>query len=108
MIAKNKARDQTVKDNDFSVVLRGLTSRASTIKLPGRRRCSSDKKAAEKGAGRRERKATKTLAVVLGACATLHYPKLQGARAVLTNGHTGYVPRALGFFFFLRAPNWLW
>ena len=30
-----------------------------------------------------------------------------GARAVLTNGHTGHVPRAPGFFFFLRAPNWL-
>jgi len=29
-------------------------------------------------------------------------------RAVLTNGHTGHVPRAPGFFFFLWAPNWLW
>ena len=29
-------------------------------------------------------------------------------RAVLTNGHTGHVPRATGFFFFLRGPNWLW
>ena len=28
-------------------------------------------------------------------------------RAVLTNGHTGHVPRAPDFFF-LRAPNWLW
>ena len=26
-------------------------------------------------------------------------------RAVLTNGHTGHVPRAPGFFFFLRAPQ---
>jgi len=25
------------------------------------------------------------------------------ARAVLTNGHTGHVPRAAGFFFFLRG-----
>jgi len=25
-------------------------------------------------------------------------------RAVLTNGHTGHVPRAPGFFFFLRGP----
>jgi len=26
-------------------------------------------------------------------------------RAVLTNGHTGHVPRAPGFFFFLRGPQ---
>jgi len=26
-------------------------------------------------------------------------------RAVLTNGHIGHVPRALGFFFFLRGPQ---
>ena len=32
----------------------------------GRRRCSSDKKSAERSASRRERKATKTLAIVLG------------------------------------------
>ena len=29
-------------------------------------------------------------------------------RAVLTNGHTGHVPRAPGIFFFARGPNWLW
>ena len=26
-------------------------------------------------------------------------------RAVLTNGHTGHVPRAPGFFFFLSGPQ---
>jgi len=26
-------------------------------------------------------------------------------RAVLTNGHTGHVPRAPGFFFFVRGPQ---
>ena len=26
-------------------------------------------------------------------------------QAVLTNGHTGHVPRALGFFFILRGPQ---
>jgi len=26
-------------------------------------------------------------------------------RAVLTNGHTGHVPRDPGFFFFLRGPQ---
>jgi len=26
-------------------------------------------------------------------------------RAVLTNGHTGHVPRTPGFFFFLRGPQ---
>ena len=29
-------------------------------------------------------------------------------RAVLTNGHTGHVPRAPGFFSFWGAPDWLW
>ena len=28
-----------------------------------------------------------------------------GCRAVLTNGNTGHVPRAIGFFFFLRGPQ---
>ena len=33
-------------------------------------------------------------------------PSLQPiGRAVLTNGHTGHVPRAPGFFFFLRGPQ---
>jgi len=27
------------------------------------------------------------------------------SRAVLTNGHTGHVHRASGFFFFLRGPQ---
>jgi len=32
-----------------------------------------------------------------------------GCRAVLTNGNTGHVPcRAIGFFSFWGAPNWLW
>ena len=41
-------------------------SLVSRLKLPGRRRCSNEKKSAEKNASRRERKATKTLAIVLG------------------------------------------
>lgn len=41
-------------------------SLVNRLKLPGRRRCSSDKRSAEKTASRRERKATKTLAIVLG------------------------------------------
>ena len=41
-------------------------SLVNRLKLPGRRRCSSDKRSAEKAASRRERKATKTLAIVLG------------------------------------------
>jgi len=28
-----------------------------------------------------------------------------GSRAVLTNGHTGHVPRAPDFLFFLRGPQ---
>ena len=32
-------------------------------------------------------------------------PFTQGSRAVLTNGHTGHVPTAPGFFFFLRGPQ---
>ena len=28
-----------------------------------------------------------------------------GSRAVLTNGHTGHVPRAPGFFLFPRGPQ---
>ena len=52
------------------VSIRPASSPARTLvnrlKLPGRRRCSSDKRSAEKSASRRERKATKTLAIVLG------------------------------------------
>ena len=35
----------------------------------------------------------------------LGLPSLAGGRAVLTNGHTGHVPRAPGFFFVLRGPQ---
>ena len=39
----------------------------------------------------------------------LHYFDLLSilctTRAVLTNGHTGHVPKAPGFFFFLRGPQ---
>jgi len=61
---------QRQRGSDASVVrptaspARNLVSR---FKLHGRRRCSNDKKSAEKSASRRERKATKTLAIVLGA-----------------------------------------
>ena len=41
-------------------------SLVSRLKLPVRRHTSSDKRSAEKNASRRERKATKTLAIVLG------------------------------------------
>jgi len=33
------------------------------------------------------------------------YERGRRSRAVLTNGHTGHVPRAPGFFFFLRGPQ---
>jgi len=35
----------------------------------------------------------------------LTYFSSNASRAILTNGHTGHVPRAPGFFFFLRAPS---
>ena len=31
-------------------------------------------------------------------------PPTAASRAVLTNGHTGYVPRAPGFFFLFEGP----
>ena len=42
-----------------------------------------------------------TSAQVIGNCSASS-PR---PRAVLTNGHTGHVPRAPGFFFFLRGPQ---
>ena len=41
------------------------------------------------------------LAAFLSICAIC----IVTARAVLTNGHTGHVPRAPGFFFLFEAPR---
>ena len=46
----------------------------------------------------------RVLAMALCLCLSV----LSVCKAVLTNGHTGHVPRASRFFFFLRDPNWLW
>ena len=38
----------------------------------------------------------------------LTYFSSNASRAILTNGHTGHVPRAPGFFFLFEGPKWLW